>query len=102
MIADFAAGHVRHALIEQSHQKPYDLGFRLPAKAQQNKIVARKDCVYNLRNYGIFIADDAGEKRFPPLQSANQVLSQLIFNGSLGGSKILGSPKSTECFGKAE
>ncbi len=83
IVANFAAGDVRQALVEQPGEHADDASFGLPAQSQQDEIVARQNGVDDLRNHGIFVADHAGEKLVAALQLADQILAQLAFYGPL-------------------
>ena len=66
IVVDFGAGDDRNALVEQIGELPNDAALGLPAQAQQDQIVARENCVYDLRDDRLVVADDAGEKSFGP------------------------------------
>jgi hypothetical protein len=71
MIVNLAARDVRDPFIEQGDQHANQLGFGLPAQAQQNEVVARQDGIHYLRRNAVVVAHDAGEQRFAPLQFAD-------------------------------
>ena len=48
--------------IQQRRERAQDAAFRLAAQTEQNKVMARKNCIDDLRNDGIFITHDAREK----------------------------------------
>jgi hypothetical protein len=59
IVADFASGYYRHVFVEQSDQGPDDSRLRLPALTEENHVMAREHAVFDLRNYGLFVADDS-------------------------------------------
>ena len=83
VVADFASGHIRQALVKKPGEHADDAGFGLSAQSQQNEIVPREHGVDNLWNHGIFEADHAGEQVVAALELADQILAQLAFHGPL-------------------
>src|ERR1700676_136754 len=88
VVIDFAAGNHGNFGIEQADEAAKDAAFGLAAQAQQNKIVARKQRVDDLRNDGVFVAVDAGEKRLVVLDGAQQILANFFFHRARSGSRV--------------
>jgi len=82
IVANLASGHVRRLLIEQCGKRSQDATLGLSAQPQQNKILLRQNGIHNLRNHRVFVADDAGKKRFSRLEARNQVGAHLVLDGS--------------------
>src|SRR5579884_170271 len=80
IIVDLATGNDRHFLIQQADKRARHAGLCLPALAQENDVLARENGVFNLRNNGLFIADNAGEKFFPIPNLLYQVFSHFLLN----------------------
>src|SRR6516165_10762530 len=87
---NFAAGNVRQLGIEQGSECPQDATLRLTTQSQQNEIVARQDCVYDLGHNRIFVSDNAGKHLLPRAQPDDQVVAQLVFD----------APREDTLFGK--
>src|SRR4029077_9168867 len=65
-----------------------DAAFCLAPQSQQNKIMARKQGVDDLRNHGVFVTVHAGEKRFTVLDGAQQILTNLVFHGARSAARV--------------
>ena len=80
VVVDLASGEVRHVRIEQRGQCPQDTAFGLAAESEENKIMARKQRVDDLRYHGIVIADDSREDRYVALftQAGDQIVAQFV------------------------
>src|SRR5208282_3579023 len=63
VIVNFAAGNHGDFRVEQLNQAAKDAALGLAAQPQQNKIMAREQCVHDLRNHTVLIAVHAREKR---------------------------------------
>ena len=83
-VVDFATRNVRHHRVEQRGQQTDQARLGLPAQAQQNEIMPRKNGVHNLGHNTIVVTDNAGEQRFTALEFADQIAPQLVFHGSFG------------------
>jgi len=85
VVADFTAGDVGETLVEQAGEGAEDAAFGLAAKAEEDEVLLGEDGVDDLRDYGVFIADDAGENGLAGLQEGDEVAAHLVFHGA--GSK---------------
>ena len=65
IVANLAAGDVGQLLVEQRGERAQDAALGLAAQAEQDEVLLRQDGVHDLRNDGVFVADDAGKERFP-------------------------------------
>ena len=99
MIVNFAAGDVRHVVVEQRHQHADQARFRLPAEAEQNKVVLRQHRVDHLRSHRILIAHDAGKQGFVSFEFRDEVLAQFSLYAADG--VFLTGTKSAKGIGKA-
>ncbi len=61
VVADFAAGDVGGVLVEQCGERAEDAALGLAAEAEQDEVLPGEHGVDDLRDDGVFIADDAGE-----------------------------------------
>ena len=81
VVVDLAAGDGGRLLVEQVDQAARDARLGLAALAQQDDILPREDGVLDLRQDGLFVADDAGEDLFAVAHLAHQVLAHLLLDG---------------------
>ncbi len=79
VVANFAARNERELVVQQVGQHTDDPRFCLPAKTEQNEVVAGENGVNDLGNHRIFVADDSGEQFLPALKPADEVLAKLVF-----------------------
>ena len=84
VIVNFASGKIRHVRIEQSRQRAQDAALRLAAQPEQNKIMARKNRVDDLRHHRVVVANDSGKHWSVAVgtQSARQILAQFILDAA--------------------
>src|SRR5690606_15977002 len=81
-------------------QTAQDPALCLPAKTEQNEIVACQDRVDQLRDDGVVIADDAGKQGVAGLQLADQVVADFLFDRRDRRSPGLAlTSKLAECLG---
>ena len=73
---------IRQLRIEQRRQRPQDAAFRLTTKSKQNEIVARENCVDNLRDDCVVISNDSGKHRRVSVlpQSCYQIVAKFVFH----------------------
>ena len=100
IVAEFGAGDVGHVGIEQRGERAQDAGLGLAAQAEQDEVVAREDGVDELRDDGVFVADDAREERRASASPGaiarsrgDQVLAELVLDRAAdpGGSEFAGA-----------
>ena len=77
-------------LVEQRGEGAQDAALGLAAQAEQDEVLPRENGVDDLRNDGVFVADDAGEERLSSLQARDQVLAHFVFHAA----------RFQACFGK--
>src|SRR6266851_2439167 len=82
IVIDFAAGDDGHFRIEEVDEAAKNSAFGLAAEAEQNEIVAGEQGIDDLRNDSVFVAVDAGEKRFALFDGTEQIAAELILNGA--------------------
>ena len=63
VVVDLAARDDGHLGVEECRESAEDAALRLPAQAEQDHVVAGQDGVRDLRDDGVFVAEDAGEER---------------------------------------
>ena len=81
IVVDLAAGDCGHLLVQQIDQAARDARLGLAALAEEHDVLPGEDGVLDLRDDGLFIADDAGEDVFARAHLANQVLAHLLLDG---------------------
>ena len=84
IVANLAAGQIRHVRIEQRRQGAQDAAFGLAAQAEQNEIVPRENGIDDLRNNGVVVADDAGENAGVVVvtQTGDEVVAEFVFHAA--------------------
>ncbi len=82
IVANLAPGDVGQALVEQGGESAQDAAFCLSAQAKQDEVLPREDRIHNLRNDGVFIADDSRKDGFAGLQARDQVAPHLVLDGA--------------------
>ena len=80
IVVDFRSGDDWNLLVQQIGELTNDATLRLPAQPQQNQVVPRKNRIDELRHNRFIVTNDAGKKFFTPLQLADQIRAQLIFD----------------------
>jgi len=80
VVVDLAAGDRRHLRVEKRDERTHDAALRLPALAEHDHVVSRDDCVGELRQHGVVVADDAGEERFARAKPHEQVAAHLLLH----------------------
>src|SRR5712692_7451865 len=88
IVVDFAAGDDGHFRIEQVDEAAENAALGLAAEAEKNEIVAREQGIDDLRDNGVFVAVDAGKKRFALFDGTKQIAAELILNGAGGTAGI--------------
>jgi hypothetical protein len=82
VVVDFAASDDRDFWIEELSQSAKDAALGLAAKAKENEVVAREQGVDDLRDDGIFVAVNSGEKRLVLFDHAQKVLAHFGLDGT--------------------
>src|SRR6266404_597309 len=88
VVVDFAAGDDGHFGVEEIDEAAQDAAFGLAAEAEKNKIVAREQCVDDLRDDGVFVAVDAGKQRFTFFDGAKEIAADFVFHGEGGAARV--------------
>jgi hypothetical protein len=86
VIVNFAAIHVGRDFVQNRGEHADQPCFGLTAQSKQDEIVARKNCVYDLRHDRILKTEDAGKKIFAALDFADQITAEFVFYGPVGES----------------
>ena len=106
MSRTFGAGDVGEMRVEQRGESAQDARLRLAAQAEQDEVVPREDGVDDLRDDGVFVADDAGEERRRLVaagagraQAGDEVLAELVFDaaGEAGWGEFAGAEGAESC-----
>ncbi len=58
---NLASGDVRYFLVQEIDQAAQDTAFGLASQTEKDKIVARQNCVGDLRQNGVLVSVYAGE-----------------------------------------
>ncbi len=78
VVVDLAAGHDRHPLVEQVHQRADHAGLGLAPLAEEDHVVGGQDGVLELREDGLLVAHDAFDHRFAGRDPGDGVLADLL------------------------
>ncbi len=110
IVVDLGAGDVGEMRIEERGEGAEDARFRLSAKTEKDEVVFAEDGVDDLRDDGVFVADDAGEERGLIVGAAgavgadapefgDKVLAELVFDasGEAGGSVVADAEGTESC-----
>src|SRR4051794_22490728 len=83
--------------IQQRGQRTQDARLRLSTQSKQDKVVARKYGVDDLRNDGVLISDDAGEDGLLRAKATDKIFAKLVLDAAsqaFGG--VVTAPESAE------
>src|SRR5580698_4177480 len=69
-------------LIEQRGERAQDAALGLPAKSEQDEVLPGENCVDDLRDDGVLVADDAGEDGLARLEPLDQIFAELVLDGA--------------------
>ena len=97
VVVDLRAGHDRHPLVEQLHQRADHAGLRLAALAEEDHVVPGEERVLELREDRVLVAHDDGEQLLAGLDLGDGVAAQLLLHGDRGPS---GGPELAEGGGR--
>ena len=81
---DLAALDVRRPFVEQRREHADQARLGLPAQAEKNEVVARKNGVDHLRHDGVFVPEDARKQFLAALDFADQVAAEFVLDGPVG------------------
>ncbi len=81
MVVDLTARDGRDMRVEKADQRAHDPALCLPALTEEDDVVARDDCVGELRQDGVVVADDTFEQRLSRAKSGQQVAAHLLLDG---------------------
>src|SRR6476619_1543389 len=73
-----AAGNDGNPLVQEAGQLTQESTLGLTPETEQNEVVSGKQCVHDVRQDGIFVADNARKQRLTRLQSPEQVTPNLV------------------------
>ena len=96
VVVDLAAGDDRDLVVQQVDQGADDAGLRLAALAEEDDVLAGEDRVLELRDDGVFEAEDAGEHVLALAHLVDQVAAHLLLDGL---HLVAGAAQLTECTG---
>ncbi len=86
IVADLGAGDIRAGGVEEGCEGAEDARFGLATEAEKDEVVLREDGVDDLRDDGVFVADDAGEERSfgfcGVAQFGDQIFAELVFDAA--------------------
>ena len=80
VVEDLRAGDDRHPLVEEPHQEARHARLGLAALAQEDDVLPREDGVFDLRQNGVLVADDAGEELRAGLEPLDEVVAELLLD----------------------
>src|SRR5580704_13057428 len=97
IVANLAAGEIRHMRIKQCRKRAQNTAFRLSSQAEQNEVVPRENRVHNLWHNRIVIADNAGKNTrvITVTQAGDQVFTKLVFH-TAGAQTIFGKDTAAQ------
>ena len=84
IVANFTSCKVGHVRIKQRCQSAQDAAFGLSAKTEQNEIVARQNCIHDLRHNGVFVSNDPRKDCCVIVlaQAGNEVVAEFVFHAA--------------------
>jgi hypothetical protein len=85
VIVDLAAGDHGDGIVKEVDDRADQAGLGLTALAQEDQVVPREDPAFERREDGVLEAEDAGEQFLPQLETAQEVRSELLLDGPVGG-----------------
>jgi hypothetical protein len=80
IVVNLAACDVWHLRIQQRGQRAQNAALGLPAQSQQNKVVARQNCIDDLWHYGVIVANDSGKNRPALAKFRGQIVTQFVLH----------------------
>src|SRR5262249_48619021 len=83
MVVDLAAGDDRRPLIQQPREGADQPGLALAAPAEQDDVVPGEQRPLQVRQHSLVKADDAGKPFLSRAHPREQVLSDLLLDGSI-------------------
>jgi hypothetical protein len=83
IVIDFAARNDRDFRIQQIDEAAQDAALSLTAQAEQNKIVARKKRIDDLRNDRVVVTVNAGKDRFASFDGAEEISANFVLDRAL-------------------
>ena len=80
VVVDLRPGHDRHPLVEQAGQGADHPGLRLTPLAEEDDVVTRQQCVLELRQDGVLVAEHVGEQRLTRLDALDGIPADLFLD----------------------
>ena len=80
VVVDFAPGNDRNGLVQERRQGPENPRLRLTAQAEQDEIVPGQNRVDDLRDDGLFVANDPRKQWFPLTELGDQILAHFVLH----------------------
>ena len=98
IVVDFAARDTGHLRVQKFSESSQDAALGLPAQPQENEIVLGQESIDDSRHHRILVADDAREEFLATGEFSNQIVAQLILDGSITGRLSLLFEFSKRCW----
>ena len=95
IVVDLGTGDDGHPFVEQSGERTDHAGLGLTAFAEEDDVMTGEQCVLELRQHGVLIAEHVGEQRFTGPNAGDGVGPQLLLDRTAGPAR--GSQGTESC-----